>query len=115
MTYDLTPFEQNFTPLIQYATHFEQYEENVRHFRVLPDAIAVLIEYISMEMTRSAAAAKDLQNQINKAATEISIAIRTLMLTQYRLTQRALLSLSPHCASKDLRFPDAFCGMDARF
>lgn len=93
MTYDLTPFEQNFTPLIQYATHFEQYEENVRHFRVLPDAIAVLIEYISMEMTRSAAAAKELQNQINKAATEISIAIRTLMLTQYRLTQRALFKL----------------------
>lgn len=93
MSYDLTPFEQNFTPLIQYATHFEQYEENVRYFRVLPDAISNLITYTSSEMTKSAATAKELQSQINNAATEISIVIRTLMLTQYRLIQRALFKL----------------------
>ncbi|EFO62343.1 Hypothetical protein GLP15_605 [Giardia lamblia P15] len=105
MYYDLTPFEQNFTPLIQYATHFEQYEENVRYFRVLPDAIATLIEYISTEMTKSAAAAKELQSQINKAATEISIAIRTLMLTQYRLIQRALFKLITALCFEGSRVP----------
>lgn len=115
MSYDLTPFEQNFTPLIQYATHFEQYEENVRYFRVLPDAISNLITYTSSEMTKSAATAKELQSQINNAATEISIVIRTLMLTQYRLIQRALLSLSQHCVSKGQKFPAAFYGTDVKF
>lgn len=93
MSYDITPFECNFTPLVQYATHFEQYEENVRYFRVLPDAIGNLIEYISLEMLKPPATAKDLQNQINTAAKEISITIRTLMLTQYRIIQRSLFKL----------------------
>lgn len=93
MSHDITPFEHSFTPLIQYATHFEQYEENVRYFRVLPDAIGSLVEYISSEMLKSASAAKDLQNQINAAAKEISITIRTLMLTQYRIIQRSLFRL----------------------